>query len=127
MPLLRVPDTITVVLLRQARRPLFGMRAFLNIQELLFCIAMGGSGSGLLLQVEKSISIFCFTKPPSRLSEVKRRTDKEVSCPITSQEFLTSYQPPGIWEAMGWLTLWERVSRRPNGVGGRRGGKELSR
>ena len=26
-----------------------------------FCIAMGGSGSGLLLQVEKSISIFCFT------------------------------------------------------------------
>lgn len=37
--------------------------------------------------------------PPG--SEVKRRTDKEVSCPITSQEFLTS-QPPGIWEAM-WV------------------------
>ena len=66
-------------------------------------------------------------KPPSRLSEVKRRTDKEVSCPITSREFLTSDQSPGIWEAMGWLTLWEPLSRRPNGVGGRRGGKELSR
>lgn len=51
----------------QGPRPLFGMRAFFYIQELLFCIAMGGFWGQLLLQVKKSISILYFTHTsPSR-------------------------------------------------------------
>lgn len=45
---------------------------------------------------------------------------------VDLRNLLTNFQPLGIWKVVG-VADGEAASKRPNGVGGRRGGKELSR
>lgn len=61
------------------------------------------------------------------MSKVKGRTERSAAQADLWNLILPtlSHQGSGRW--WGWLTLWEGASRRPNGVGGRQGGKELSR